>query len=501
MYNAAADLLGRNLVPGRRDRTYLISGDRSWSYEEVGAAADSVGAGLIELGLLAGDRIVIATADRPEFVLGFWGAMLAGMVPIPVSQVLPEEDLAGILRDSGARAIVFDPLTREAATPAAERAGAVAIAVQGPAPAGGWRWSNVFRPRAGLPPPATGEDDIALWLYTSGTTGRPKGVMHRHSHLRAVPAPLAQNVLGLGPGDVLLSVPRMSGSYGLGAVYLTAATGASLVVTPGPVIAGFVHNLMQRANPTVLFGVPAFFRAYLSLSDAGVPGSLRMGLSAGEVLSPDLFHAFRSRFGLGLLDGLGSSEALHHVTCNLPDDNLPGSAGRALEGYEVEALDADGEPVPEGRPGELWIRGPTTFAGYWSRPELTANAYREGAWMRTPDVVRIVDGRVFHQGRVDDMMRLAGVWVAPSEIEEVIRCHPDVADAAVVAVDLGGGSPEIRAVVVSARTDPGLLEELHALCGSRLPPFKTPRSFEAVDDLPRTPSGKVKRFVLRDPAS
>jgi acyl-coenzyme A synthetase/AMP-(fatty) acid ligase len=216
------------------------------------------------------------------------------------------------------------------------------------------------------------------------------------------------------------------------------------------------------------------------------------------VLSPDLFHAFRDRFGQELLDGLGSSEALHHVTCNLPGDVVPGSAGPPLESYAVEALDRDGEPVAEGRPGELWIRGPTTFAGYWGRPELAHRAYRDGGWMRTPDVVRVEGGRVFHMGRVDDMMRLAGVWVAPSEIEEVLRSHPDVADAAVVAVDEGRGASELRAFVASGRDDPSLRDELEDLCRERLAPFMVPQVFQTVEDLPRTPTGKVRRFVLRD---
>jgi acyl-coenzyme A synthetase/AMP-(fatty) acid ligase len=496
-YNAAVDLFERNIVAGLDDRPYLVTTARTWTYAEAAAEADGIGAGLRGLGPVIGDRVVLAMADRPEFVFTFWGAMKAGLVPVPVSQVLAEEDLLRILVDSGARAMVCDPVTREASVSAARRAAVTAILTEGPAPSGILAWADVCRPGATLAPAATTEDDIALWLYTSGTTGKPKGVMHRHGHLRAVPKPLAENVIGLGPADALLSIPRMSGSYGLGGVYLTAATGAALVVTPGPVVPAFAHHLMQQTHPTVVFGVPVFFRGLMRLSGAEVPRSVRMALSAGEVLSPDLFTAFQDRFGVELLDGLGSSEALHHVTCNLPGDVVPGSAGPPLEGYEVMALDPHGEAVRDGLPGALWIRGPTTFAGYWGRPDLTSLAYRGQGWMRTPDVVRIVQGRVVHDGRIDDMLRLAGVWVAPAEIEEVLRSHPDVADAAVVAVDEGRGVNELRAFIASPRQDGGLPTELGELCRARLAAFKVPLAFETMDDLPRTPTGKVRRFMLR----
>jgi acyl-coenzyme A synthetase/AMP-(fatty) acid ligase len=213
-------------------------------------------------------------------------------------------------------------------------------------------------------------------------------------------------------------------------------------------------------------------------------------------LDVELFDRFRDAFGLPLLDGLGSTEALHHVTSNRPDDVVPGSAGRALDGYEVRVLDRDGQPLPEGDHGELWVRGPTTFAGYWRRPELTERAY-QGEWMRTGDRVRILDGRVYHAGRLDDLVKLGGIWVAPTEIEDVLRGHEDVSDAAVVAIDDGSGVPVLRAFVVSERSGKDLSRDLLRLCRSRLASFKIPQSFEVVDELPRTPSGKLRRFVLR----
>ncbi len=295
----------------------------------------------------------------------------------------------------------------------------------------------------------------------------------------------------------MLSVSKMFFAYGLGnSVYLPASVGASVVVNGAPSIPVRIQALVTETNPTVLFGVPAFFAGFARLPDSELPASVRIVLSAGEALSGELFEMFRERFGLPLIDGLGSTEALHHVTSNRPDDVVAGSAGRALEGYEVQALDRYGQPTKAGSSGELWVRGPTTFAGYWRRPELTERAY-SGEWMRTGDVVRIVDGRVYHEGRIDDLMKLGGVWVAPAEIEDVLRSHADVVDAAVVAVDDEVGVPVLKAFVLSERADAALPRDLAKFCKGRLAAFKLPRSFEVVPDLPRTPTGKLRRFVLR----
>ncbi len=252
-----------------------------------------------------------------------------------------------------------------------------------------------------------------------------------------------------------------------------------------------VNDLLNRTRPTLLFGVPAFFRGFAGLAGAELPATVRAVVSAGEALDVELVRAVPGHVRpLPLLDGLGSTEALHHVTSNRPDDVVPGSAGRALDGYEVQARDRDGQPLPEGDDGELWVRGPTTFAGYWRRPELTERAY-QGEWMRTGDRVRIVDGRVYHAGRLDDLVKLGGIWVAPTEIEDVLRGHADVSDAAVIAVDDGSGVPVLKAFVVSEREASELSRELLRLCRSRLASFKVPQSFEVVDELPAHAVGQA----------
>ena len=500
IYNAAVDLLERNLVGGRSAEPYLRASDRTWSYEEIAHAADAAGSGLLGLGLERGDRVILSTRDRAEFVATFWGAIKAGIVPVPVGPMLSASDLHFILTDSEARALVCDASSVVAARSAAEGASVVCLHAEDERVDGTRAWTDVCGAPATLDAAATTEDDIVLWLYTSGTTGLPKAAMHRHGSLRAAPAALATQVLGMGMGDVVLSVSRMFFAYGLGnSVYLPAAAGASTIVNEGPAIPAVVQDLITASEPTLLFGVPAFFRGLAGLRNARLPASMRAVVSAGEALDVELFERFRSTFGLPLLDGLGATEALHHVTSNRLEDVVPGSAGRPLDGYEVQARDRDGQPVAEGETGELWVRGPTTFAGYWRRPELTERAYQE-SWMRTGDRVRVVEGRVYHEGRLDDLVKLGGIWVAPTEIEDVLRGHPHVTDAAVVAIDDGSGVPVLKAFVVSEQGGPGLSKELLRLCRGRLANFKVPQSFELVDELPRTPSGKLRRFVLRGAA-
>jgi benzoate-CoA ligase family protein len=499
-YNATDDLLGRNLAPGRRHRPYLLTAARAWTYEEAVAAADAAGAGFLDLGLQRGDRVILATRDRPEFVFAFWGAMKAGLVPVPVAQGLSTSDLHFLLIDSEARAALCDSSSADALLPAAQRSGAAVVFVGASPPSDAREWAQVCARKGALSPVATTAEDVALWLYTSGTTGLPKAVMHRHGHLRAAPAGLSRQVIAMTPEDRVLSVSRMFFAYGLGnSVYLPAAAGASVVVNEGPVVPALVNDLLERAAPTVLFGVPTFFDGFARLANARLPGTVRIALSAGESLSAAVFERFRAAFGASLLDGLGATEALHHVTSNRLDDVVVGSAGRPLDGYDVEVRDREGAAVAEGASGELWLRGPTTFAGYWRRPDLTARAFRDG-WMRTGDLVRVVDGRVFHEGRLDDLIKLGGVWVAPVEIEDVLRGHKDVVDAAVVAVDVGSGVPLLKAVVAAQRDDAAFARELRLLCRGRLATFKVPQVFEVVEELPRTPTGKLRRFVLRQGA-
>ncbi len=491
-YNAAQDLLGRNGVPGRRERPYLRTRARAISYDEVIARADGVAAAFGELGLQRGDRVLLFMVDRPELVIAFWGAVKVGVVPVPVAPVWPVDDVRFMLADSGARAIVCDEVTARLVR-LLDLGATVPIVIGAAELPGALRWAERCAPGVAVAAAPTASDEIAFWVYTSGTTGAPKAVMHRHRSLRAAPRGLATQVIRLDPEDRILPTVGMSFGYGLeSAIYMPPAFGASVVIGDGPPRPELLRRMVDHHAPTVLCSNAGFLAAYAATADAGLP-SVRMAFSAGSRLPETFFEAFRARFGLPLLDGFGCTESMR-VTVNRPDDAIAGSAGRPLDGYAIQIRDAAGAELVEGQSGELWVTGPTLFAGYWRRDELT-DKKRDGAWLRTGDHGHLRDGRFFHEGRLDDLMRISGVWVAPDEIEQVLSAHADVSGA---AVTMGGeGARTLTACIESSRTDERLHEELREACAARLPPFKVPRAFRTLAQLPRTATGKVRRRDLR----
>jgi benzoate-CoA ligase len=394
---------------------------------------------------------------------------------------------------------VCDESTAPSVFPAVDDADVECLTVGLPPRARTHAWADVCLRDATLAAAATTEDDIALWLYTSGTTGQPKAVMHRHRSLRSAGEHgLMAQVAALEPDDIVLSASKAFFAYGLGnSIYQPAARGASVLLNRGPSVPHRLQSLMAHHRTTVLCAVPSFLSAYVRRPEADLPSSVRLVFSAGEALPADLHDAFASRFRRTPLDGLGSTEALHHVTSSRPDDVVVGSAGRPLDGYEIEVRDRDGEPVRDGEQGELWLRGPTVFAGYWRRPDLTTRVQRDG-WIRTGDAVRMKDGHLFHEGRLDDLFKLGGMWVSPAGIEEVIRELPSVGEAAVVMVDDDIGVPVLKAFVVPTAGAEDVVKDVARHCRERLAMFKRPRYVQVVDELPRTPTGKLRRFALRE---
>src|ERR1041384_2530661 len=497
-YNATVDLLEWNLDE-HRDHPYLITSNNTFSYGDVAERARTFGAGLLDRGLAHGDRVLILTKDCVEFVCSFWGAIRAGLVAVPISPAMMPAELRGIVDDSRAKAGVFDPGS-ERIVAAAKLGEVLCIATEPSSIAGAIPWPDVAGAPERLRDVTTRASDIAFWLYTSGTTGTPKGVMHSHGNLQASRHGQAKQVLGMGPDDVILSVSRMHFSYGLGnSVFVPAAVGASVIVNTAPAIPAALQALIDVYAPTLLYGVASFWAGYVRLPAANTGPRMRAAISGGEVLRPDVFERFRARFDVPLLDSLGSTEAMYHVASNRLDDMVPGSVGRPLRGFEAQIRDSDGNAVI-GRRGELWLRGPHMFVGYWNRPDLTARTLVDG-WLRTGDTARIVDDRIYNEGRVDDLMKLGGNWVAPREIEQEIAAHPDVADAAVAIIDNDTGVPILKAFVRSRRHDPELSRELFDACSARLAAYKVPRAFEVVAEFPRTPTGKLKRYLLRSGAT
>jgi acyl-coenzyme A synthetase/AMP-(fatty) acid ligase len=497
-YNAAVDLLERNAAADRARRPYLLTEQRCWSYGEVIAAVSAAACGFMNLGARQGDVVALAMHDRPEFVIGFWGAMRAGLVPLLLPPALAAAELEAVLAQAAPRIVVCDranALTLESLLPTNNKL--TAVSVDSHRGVVFRAWNEVCGQSGTAPDEATQEDDIAFLICSSGTTGAPKLVAHLHRSLRLSPYGLGKQVVALTADDVVLSVSKMSFSYGLGnSVYMPAAVGAATVLLEQPAIPAIVHPRMAASDVTVLYGVPAFYRAFVTDAQAMLPGSLRIALSAGEHFDSSLASAVQQRFGHTVLDGFGTTETLQHVTCNRLGEAVPGSCGGVLDGYEIEVRDSQGQPLGDGSSGELWIAGRTLFAGYLGQEALT-RAVRPDRWMRTGDRVTLRNGSVFHEGRLDDLMKLGGRWVSPVEVEQVLRGHRDLADVAVVPRSTAEGAVWLCAFLVSERKDDALVDELTMLCSTRLSSYKVPREWIRTDTLPRTRTGKLRRLTLR----
>jgi benzoate-CoA ligase family protein len=463
-------------------------------------------AALLARGVQAEQRVLLVLADTPTFLSFLWGAMWIGAVPVPVSTMLAEADYRFLLDDSRAVALVVG--AQFAATAGAAAAGQAflrCVLVDGDADLDGAETVAGALTAAGPAPevfPAS-SDDVAFWLYTSGTTGFPKGARHRHVDLDCCVDRYAVGVLGMDGHDRVYSVAKLFFAYGLGnAGYFPAATGACAILNPARPEPLAVAEHVRTYEPTLFFGVPTFYAALL---DADLPtdtfASVRYAISAGEALPSDLHRRFRERFGVEILDGIGTTEILHIFVSNLPGASIGGTSGVPVPGYEIELRDGRGEPVPDGEPGNLWVAGESVTVGYWNRTEQNRRMLH-GRFMATGDeyVRRPDDGHYVYLGRSDDMLKVGGIWVSPAEVEGCIIELDEVVQVAVVGGDAGDGLVKPRAfVVATAGTDPAALpERVQSHVRERLAPYKYPRWVEIVDELPTTATGKIKRYLLRD---
>jgi benzoate-CoA ligase family protein len=505
-FNAAAPFIDRHVAEGRGGKIAIRCAAGEVTYAELAERVNRCGNALVALGVAPGQRMVMVVKDCPEFFYAFWGAIKTGIIPVPVNAILRAADYRVIIEDSGCSAVVYSPEFAGEVEPALAAASGARLALPVD---GATRSLRALLPDASPALAAVPADATApcFWLYTSGSTGRPKGAVHRHRDMVVTSELFGRGVLGVREDDVIFSAAKLFFAYGLGnAMTFPLWAGATSVLLDVRPTAKNTLETIERFRPTLYFGVPTLYAAQLQelATRAERPdlGSLRLCISAGEPLPAEIFRRWNERTGLAILDGLGSTEALNTFISNRPDDIRPGTSGRPVPGYAVRVLGADGNEAAAGEPGRLQVRGDSTAAYYWNNPEKTAEAM-QGDWLDTGDTyVRDGDGYYRHCGRSDDMLKVGGLWCSPTEIESRLIDHPDVLEAAVVGIPDASGNIKPEAWIVlrnGVAASDALVDALMVHCKQHLAPYKYPRHVHFVAELPKTATGKIQRFLLRQP--
>jgi benzoate-CoA ligase family protein len=506
-YNVST-LLDRNLEAGWGGNVAVRSGDDEVTYERLLADACAAGRALRALGVQREQRVLLVLDDTAAFPAAFLGAIRAGVVPVPLNPLYKPDDYAYLLADSDARAVVVDHgLLDKVRGALAAHPEPVELVTVGGAPqdrGGAHDFGALLAEHAGeLDPAPTHRDDPAFWLYSSGSTGRPKGVVHLQHDLPYTCETYARSVLGIGEGDVCLSTTKQFHAYGLGnSLSFPYWVGATAVLLRGRPAPDLILDAVERHRPTLFFSVPTLFNAMLASEGAERRdlSSVRLCVSAAEALPAELWRRWHQAYRVAILDGIGSTEMLHIFCSNRADDLRPGSSGKPVPGYELKLLDEELDRTPPGETGNLYVRGDSALAGYWRQHEKTKQTV-VGDWVYTGDRYRRdADGYWWYQGRVDDMLKVGGLWVSPVEMEAALVEHPAVYECAVVQVTVEGLT-RIKAVVVASGADPATLTpELQEWCKQRLQRYEYPHLVEYADELPKTTTGKIQRFKLRDGA-
>jgi len=505
--NAADYFIARHLREGRGDRVAFTDPWRSLTYAELDAASARFAAGLKHAGIERERRIALVMLDTVDFPIAFWGALRAGVIPIPINTLLPADITGYILQDSRAAALFVSAPLLEPLGAAARGVGRVVVSnPDGRASA----FDNFLAPDTVTslgPIEECSAGEVAFWLYSSGSTGAPKGVRHVHSSLKATADTYAATILKLTEDDVVFSAAKLFFAYGLGnSMTFPMAAGASTVLLPDRPTPDAVLEVMRRHRPTLFAGVPTLYASLLAhpeLRRGAGSNRLRICISAGEPLPGHVGQRWRDRTGCDILDGIGSTEMLHIFLSNRPGDLRYGSTGKPVPGYELRILDDDGNPVAGGGAGELVVRGPSAAEGYWNQRDKSRLTFR-GEWTHTGDTYTCdPEGYYRYCGRKDDMLKVGGIWVSPFEVEEALIAHQAVLEAAVVGHPDGDGLIKPKAFVVLQDGALGedrdaLRELLQSEVKERIGVWKYPRWIEFVETLPKTATGKIQRYKLRE---
>ena len=494
-YNAAVDLVERNLTAGRGAKAAYIDDQGTTTYAQLAERVDRAANALRGLGLKREQRIAIAMLDSADWAALFLGAIKAGIVPVALNTLLTPADYEYQLNDSRARALFFSSALQKSFEGMQAKCPHLKYMVSDA------QLKDVLAtadPKAEAAP--TLRDEMCFWLYSSGSTGAPKGTVHLHSHLITTADLYAKPVLGIHESDVVFSAAKLFFAYGLGnSLTFPLAVGATTILMAERPTPDAVFKRLLEKKPTIFYGVPTLYAAMLA--SPNFPKKEQLGLrtctSAGEALPPEILKRFTERTGAELLDGIGSTEMLHIFLSNRPGDLRYGSTGKAVPGYELRLVDELGNVVPQGELGELEIRGTTAAMYYWNNRAKSRSTF-VGSWTKSGDkYTQDADGFYVYGGRTDDMLKVGGIWVSPAEVEAALVSHPSVLEAAVIGKEDEQKLVKPKAFVVLKPGTQASDEDLKAHVKSKLAPYKYPRWIEFASELPKTATGKIQRFKLR----
>ncbi|MBM3565261.1 MAG: benzoate-CoA ligase family protein [Alphaproteobacteria bacterium] len=502
-FNVSAVFIDRHLAEGRADKPAIVTARETVRYADLARRVNQCGNVLKALSLAPGDRLLMVVKDCPDFFYLFWGAIKAGIVPVPLNTLLRHQDYAFMIGDSGAAGLVYSPEFAAEVEPALAAAGQKLRVVLKTEGGGGTLEALLPTAESSLAYAPTRAEDDCFWLYSSGSTGRPKGAIHRHRSMVVTSQHFGVGALGIRENDVFFSAAKLFFAYGLGnAMTFPLWVGGTSVLLDARPTPQSTLEMIEKFKPSLYFGVPTLYAAQLQLLEKTKPdlSSLRLCVSAGEALPADIFRRWKDRTSLVIIDGIGSTEALHMFISNVEGNIRPGTSGMPVAGYRARIVTEQGHDAKPGESGQLMISGESTARCYWNNPEKTA-ATMVGEWLNTGDTyIQDSDGYYVYCGRNDDMLKVGGIWCSPFEIESKLIEHPKVLEAAVVGRTDSDGlmKPEAH-VVLKNPADAGdaLISELQTLCKNGLAPYKYPRWIAFTKELPKTATGKIQRFKLR----
>jgi len=505
-FNAAVHFVDRHVATGRGAHVAIECGDARITYDDVLRHVNRTGNALRRLGVRPEERVLLLLLDGAEFVYSFFGAIKIGAVPIPLNTLWKPVDYQHVIGDSRASVLVVSaellPVIDGILAGRQRWLRDTIVVGVGEAANGHTTFDALLAPEtSALEAEPTSRDAPAFWLYSSGSTGAPKGCVHLHHDMVVCAELFAKGVLGIHPADRCFSVAKLFFAYGLGnGLYFPFAVGATTILHAGAPTPSNVFAVIEQYRPTLFFSVPTGYGMLLATPGEFDLSSVRLAVSAGEALPPALYQRFKQRFSVDIIDGIGSTEALHMFISNRPDSIRPGSSGLLVDGYDARLLDENGSPTPPGEIGNLWINGDSVCAFYWNQHAKTKSTI-EGHWLRTGDkYTQDEDGFYWYAGRSDDMLKVGGLWVSPIEVENALVAHASVLECGVVGREDHDGLVKPMAFVVlrdGTPSSPELAKELQQFVRERMAEYKRPRWVEFLPELPKTATGKTQRFRLR----